>query len=259
MYEAVMIAATGLKSQQSRIDVIANNVANTNTVAFKSARLDFKDALYTAGFGPAPARTLEPEGNQQKGHGVLLTGIAKDFKSGFFQSTERKLDFAIEGEGFFALENADGNTVYTRNGNFHLSAGEDALYLVSGEGYFVLDANGERVQAPLAAEDFIVGADGAFKFSPKDEETAGMIGVIEFTNATGLVSTGDGNYRIGDASGGPAPARAAVVRQGALEGSNVNLAEEMTRLIRTQRAFQLSSRALTTADEMEGIANNMKK
>ena len=257
MYEAMMIAATGLKNQQSRLDTIANNVANVNSAAYKSARLDFKDALYTSGIVPAKPRT--PEGNQQKGHGVMIAGIAKDFSVGNMQRTERTLDAAIEGEGFFELEDIDGSAVYSRNGVFDISVEEDGNYLVNGDGLYVHDTNGDRIFIPFDAETIVINENGALAFTVSGEETAIELGVYTFRNITGLQSMGNGTYKESAASGEKLPAGGAVIRQGTIEGSNVNLAEEMTRLIRTQRTFQLSSRALTTADEMEGIANNMKR
>ena len=258
MYEALNIAATGLQNQQKRLDTIANNVANVNSAAYKSARLDFKDALYTAGIVPALPRT--PEGNQQKGHGVMIAGITKDFSTGSLQKTERKLDFAIEGEGFFELEDPNGNIVYTRNGSLNLGSGDDGLYLVNGEGYYVHDADGMRIRVPDYFEDMVLGVDGAVTFTvAEDEEVTITLGLYTFRNITGLSSVGSGAYAESPASGERLPADGAVIVQGTLEISNVDLAEEMTRMIRTQRAFSLASRALTTADEMEGIANNMRR
>ena len=257
MYEAMMIAATGLTNQQRRIDVIANNVANVNSTAYKSARLDFKDALYTAGIIPGLPRT--PEGNQQKGHGVMIAGITKDYVNGSLQVTDRSLDFAIEGEGFFELGSSNGNTVYTRNGSFHVSAEEDGAWLVNSDGLYVHDAEGARIRIPGNAESISVSGDGTIALTSGDEETTVTLGVFTFRNITGLASAGNGTYTESPASGEKIPAVGVIVRQGALEGSNVNLAEEMTRMIRTQRAFQLASRALTTADEMEAIANNMRR
>ena len=257
MYEALMIAATGLQNQQRRLDTIANNVANVNSTAFKSARLDFKDALYTAGIVPARPRT--PEGNQQKGHGVMIAGIMKDYSMGAIQTTERQFDAAIEGEGFFELGDANGNLVYTRNGSFNLSDEADGTFLVNGDGLYVHDNNGNRIQVPYGTDTIGIDTKGGVTFTAFGEETATTLGVYTFRNITGLLSTGNGTYSESPASGEKLPADDVVIRQGALEGSNVNLAEEMTRMIRTQRAFQLASRALTTADEMEGIANNMKR
>ena len=257
MYEAMMIAATGLHNQQRRLDTIANNVANVNTVGFKSVRLDFKDALYTAGIVPGLPRT--PEGNQQKGHGLMVAGTGKDFRTGNIQMTERPLDVAIEGEGFFELRDMEGNLLYTRNGAFNLSSEADGAYLVNGNGLYVMDVNGERIMLPEFAETITIGLDGAISFLTDGEESNIMIGVYTFRNLTGLLSSGNGNYSESPASGEKLTADGALIRQGAIEGSNVNLAEEMTRMIRTQRAFQLASRALTTADEMQGIANNMRR
>jgi len=257
MYEALNIAATGLQNQQRRLDTIANNVANVNSAAYKSARLDFKDALYTAGIVPASPRT--PDGNQQKGHGVMIAGIAKDFSTGIMQATDRSLDIAIEGEGFFEVGDRNGNTYFTRNGAFDISAEADGRYLVNGEGLYVHDSNGNRISIPYGIETISIGTDGTISFTADEAETTISLGVYTFRNITGLMSAGNGTYTESVASGVKIPANNTVIRQGVLEGSNVNLAEEMTRLIRTQRAFQLASRALTTADQMEEIANNMKR
>jgi len=257
MFEAMMTAATGLHNQQRRLDTIANNVANINTIGFKSVRLDFKDALYTAGLVPGLPRS--PEGNQQRGHGVLVAGTAKDFRVGNLQVTQRPLDLAIEGEGFFELRDMDGNYLYTRNGAFYLSAEADGLYLVNGAGMYVMDAYGGRIRLPENAETINITEEGLISFTENETEIEIQLGVYTFRNLTGLLTIGDGNYSESEASGERMRAQNVVIRQGTLEGSNVNLAEEMTRMIRTQRAFQLASRALTTADEMEGIANNMRR
>ena len=259
MYEAMMIAATGLHNQQRRLDTIAHNVSNVNTVGFKNSRLDFKDALYTAGIVPALPRTRAPEGNQQKGHGVMIAGITKDFLPGSVQTTDRQLDTAIQGEGFFALEAVGGGTVYTRNGSFTLSVEDDGVYLVNGSGLYVQDIDGARIRIPDDAETISFTQEGGIVFTAGEDETTVMLGVYTFRNLMGLQSVGDSNYAETVSSGERRPAENAFVRQGILEMSNVKLADEMTRMIRTQRVFQLSSRALTTADQMEGIANNMRR
>ena len=257
MYEAMMIAATGLQNQQRRLDTIADNVSNVNTVGFKSSRLDFKDALYTAGIVPALPRT--PGGNQQKGHGLMVAGITKDFSTGNFQRTDGKLDFAIGGEGFFSIEAPGGDDLYTRNGSFNISVEIEGAFLVTNEGYYVQDTMGMRIRIPEFTESITVDENGVMAFVVGDEEVRIELGIFTFRNPTGLLSVGDGNYSESDASGQKLPANDIVVVQGMLEGSNVSLSEEMTRMIRTQRAFSLASRALTTADEMEGIANNMRR
>jgi flagellar basal-body rod protein FlgG len=260
MYLAKSIAATGLKNQQTRLDTIANNVANINSVAFKSSRLDFKDALYTMGLTPGPPRTPAPEGNQQKGHGLMIAGIAKDYRVGSIQRTDRMLDFALETEGFFSLLDADGELVYTRNGSFHLSVEDGGVFVVNGEGLYVLDTNGNRIMVTEGANSIDVDVNGTMYFKVGDTILGeANLGIFTFRNLTGLLSVGDGNYSQVPAAGERFVANGAVVRQSTLELSNVNLAEEMTRMIRAQRAFQLASRALTTADEMQGVANNMRR
>ncbi|MCL2046259.1 MAG: flagellar hook-basal body protein [Oscillospiraceae bacterium] len=257
MYEAMMIAASGLQNQQRRLDTIANNVANINTVGYKNSRLDFKDALYTAGYVPALPRT--PEGNQQKGHGLMVAGITRDFTAGNVIRTERQLDMAITNEGFFAVQGADGETLYTRNGSFNLSVEDNGVYIVNSDGLYLLDANGDRIEVPPHTTAIGLDENNMILFNANDEEFMVQLGVFSFRNLMGLESVGEGNYSETIASGERFIAADAKVVNGYLEASNVDLATEMTRMIRTQRAFSLASRALITADEMEGIANNIKR
>jgi len=259
MYLAMSIAASGLRNQQTRIDTIANSVANANTVAYKNARLDFKDSLYTTGITPGHPRT--PEGNQQKGHGLMITAITRDYKPGIIQRTERELDFAIEQEGFFSFLNPNGGIVYGRNGAFNISVEAGGTFLVNGEGLYVLDVNENRIAIPFGTATVASDVDGTLRFLDLNNNQLGgaEFGIYTFRNLHGLEASGSSTFSATEASGERRFAEKAVLRQGVLEGSNVSLGDEMTRLIRTQRAFQLSSRALTTADEMQGIANNMKR
>jgi len=258
MYLAMSIAASGLRNQQTRIDSIANNVSNANTIGYKHARLDFKDSLYTYGITPGHPRT--PDGNQQKGHGLMLNAITRAFEPGNFQRTERELDFAIENEGFFAFENPNGGIFYGRNGVFNLSVEEGGTFIVNGEGYYVLDQNENRITVPFGTNRISGEVDGTLRFIIHDQEVgSATLGLFTFRNIMGLEASGNSTFSETPSSGERRPAEKAVVRQGVLEGSNVNLAEEMSRIIRTQRAFQLASRALTTADEMQGVANQMRR
>lgn len=259
MYEAMSIAATGLQHQQMRLDVIANNVANVNTVAYKGTRLDFKDSLYSTGLVPGLPRS--PEENQQKGHGVLLMHIGREFRPGSLQFTGEPMDFAIEGyDSFFSLIDGDGNILYTRRGDFRISYEGDASYIVNGNGNYILDENEQRIAIPLGANEVECDEDGTLRFIRGDEELGrAKFGIYKFRNVYGLAAAGDSNYEATPAAGERRVSDDAVIRQGSLEGANVDMAEEMTRIIRTQRAFQLASRALTTADEMEGVANNMRR
>lgn len=257
MYEAMFTAASGIRGQQQRLDVIADNMSNVNTNAFKASRLNFKDILYVAGDYPY----ADQAENQQKGHGVKTASVSRIFSTGNLVTTERQLDFAIEGEGFFELMDRNGGYYYTRAGNFYLSEIGGQHYLVNGSGNFVLSDAGEPVIMPADAMRLNIDATGHISFTGADgaNTDGGNIALRTFVNPDGLSSLGGCNYSPTEASGEPVAAQRAGVRQGVLESSNVDIAQEMTRMIRTQRALSFSSRALTTADQMEGIANNMRR
>ena len=258
MFEAVYMAATGLTNQQRRLDTIADNVANVNTIGFKTTRLDFEDALYTAGIDPGPAYT--PSGNLQKGHGVMMAAITDDFSTGSFLSTDNMLDLAIEGDAFFELLDPYGNRYYTRGGNFYISNGVNGLEIVNAQGYFVQDEYGQNIQVPEGTAQIDIAPDGEMIFRAGSEVLgSAQLGLYSFANRTGLSGVGGGNYAVTDASGEATATEESRVIQYMLENSNVDMATEMTRLLRTQRAFSLASRALTTADQMEGIANSMRR
>lgn len=258
MYEAIMIASTGIINQQRRLDTIADNVSNVNTDSFKTSRLDFKDALYTAGVSTGPV--YSPDGNLQKGHGVMTAHISKDFSDGSLKVTGNSYDFALEGEGFFSVMDQNGNVFYTRGGSFYAAAGGDEMYLVTADGHFVLNAEGERITIPSGTTDMEVSGDGSITFTLGEEVTGtDRFGLYSFANRAGLSAAGGRNYEETIASGAPQLSSETKVNQGMLESSNVDMATEMTRLIRTQRAMSFASRALTTADDMEGIANNLRR
>ena len=257
MFEAMLSAASGLLGQQRRIDTIADNLANVNTAAFKASRLNFRDMLYVDGRYPY----RQAAQNQQKGHGVFTASISRNFATGSLSSSGRGLDFAIEGAGFFTVLDANGNINYTRQGNFYLSNVGGQMYLVNARGHFVLDDNGAPVILPPEADSLSISAEGEIGYSGPEGFSAGggRIGIFDFINPDGLSARGSNYYEPTVASGAPQAAAGFRIHQGMLEMSNVELAQEMTRMIRTQRAFSLASRALTTADDMEGIANNMRR
>lgn len=258
MFEAIYMASTGLTNQQRRLDTIADNMANTNTVGFKASRLDFQDALYTAGINPGPAYT--PGGNLQKGHGVTTASISNNFSDGSLRTTDNMLDFALEGDGFFELADPYGNRLYTRAGNFYATTGENGMYLVNAEGYFVQDENVRSISIPTGVTEIEVSSEGFITFkSGSDVLGTAQLGIYTFPNRNGLTEAGGGNYAETVSSGGAIKADEYRVNQFMLENANVDMALEMTRLLRTQRAFSLAARALTTADDMEGIANNMRR
>jgi flagellar basal body rod protein FlgG len=229
-----------------------------NTVGFKTARLDFKDALYTAGITPGPAYT--PEGNLQKGHGVMTAAIVVEYSTGALKATDAMLDFSREGDAFFQLRDPAGNLQYTRAGNFYTSEGTTGLELVNAQGYFVTDDNGQRIVVPDGTTDIAVSDSGLLSFRQGETNLGtAQLGMYSFANTSGLTKVGNTNFKTTVASGPAERATQFHVNQYMLENSNVDMATEMTRLLRTQRAFSFASRALTTADDMEGIANNMRR
>jgi flagellar basal-body rod protein FlgG len=169
------------------------------------------------------------------------------------------MDFALEGRGFFEVEDPFGNILYTRGGDFYFTNTPEGLTLVNASGYFVHDENGERIIAPDDTSSVDVTQQGRVSFTGGAEDAEVQFGMYTFENETGLAASGKGNFEETDASGERRVAGNTRVRQGYLEGSNVNLGVEFTRLIRSQRAFQLASRAVKTADDMEGIANSMRR
>lgn len=250
---AIYSAAAGLKGQQTRLDTIAANIANTNTVGYKSVRADFKDALYMAMDNPVGNSEAA---NLLAGNGVLLDATTTDFKNGSLKETGEFLDFALRGNGYFTVENSVGEVLYTRNGNFNVSVEGGDSFLVTSQGYYVLDNMGNRIRLPKETKGISVTESG--ELINKDGRIAAL-GIANFTNPDGLDAAGDTFYRVTPASGAAAPpAEKYVVIQGSLEQSNVELAQELTLMIRAQRAYSLASKALQTADDMKGLSNNIR-
>ncbi len=254
MMQSLSTAATGLSAQQQKIDIIANNIANVNTAAYKSTDARFQDTLYTAMENPDPDAAAT---NLQRGTGALLSSASVNFTQGSVVSTGETLDLMIEGDAFFKLERPDGSYAYTKDGSFGLSIEEDGTYLVNADGYYVLDENDERMQVSQDAGSFNVHRDGNIIMG----DTEAQLGIYTFDNTEGLLAAGGNLYTESASSGAAAAANPDDYRveQGVLEGSNVDLASELTHLMEAQRVFSLASRALQTADEMEGLANNLRR
>lgn len=263
---ALWTVGSGMKAMQFNVDTISNNLANVNTTAYKKERAEFEDLLYVT---IERAYMMEEQGrpvNLQVGHGAVARSISRDFTWGSLQQTENQLDFAIVGDGFFSIRYADGNIYYTRDGSFKLSVTEDGNMLTTARGYPVLDENGEPVYFDYPLEQMVVSEQGEVSY--RDEEgfiipTGQRIGVFKFNNPQGLESIGGNMYSENSASGyavfDEELGEPSIIRQGYLEASNVQVIEEMVKLIISQRAYELNSKAITSADEMMGIANNLKR
>jgi flagellar basal-body rod protein FlgG len=261
MIRSLWTAATGMVAQQLNIDVIANNLANVNTTGFKKSRAEFEDLVYQtvqAPGGLTGAGERLPTG-MQVGMGVKPTSVHKVFSQGDYQNTGNPLDLAIEGEGFFQVELGDGELAYTRAGGFKLD--QDGR-VVTTAGYVLQP----EFSVPPETQNLVVSGDGHISaLSAAGEELAGAdVPVYTFINPTGLRSMGKNLYIPTEASGEaeqgvPGQNNVGTIAQGFLEMSNVQIVDEMVNMIVGQRAFEINSKAITTADSMLQIANQMKR
>ncbi|UOO37308.1 flagellar basal-body rod protein FlgF [Oscillospiraceae bacterium CM] len=251
--QSLFTAASGLSSQQKRLETLAANVANASTPGYKAARVDFKDALYNSMTDPVLPDSAQ--NNLLSGSGVIVNDTAVDYSGGALLQTGSPLDMAIEGSGFFQVQNSGGEVFYTRSGSFQISVTDTGNYLVTAEGYFVLNQKGEKIKLPDGATSFRVSSNG--ELSTDSGTPFATLGIVDFANPNGLAPAGATSFTATAATGQGVTVADAHIVQGSLEGSNVNLAQEMTLLIRAQRAYSLASRALQTSDDMLGLANNM--
>lgn len=270
MMRALWTAATGMTGQQTNVDVIANNLSNVNTTAYKKSRVEFKDLVYDNRNRAYSLKEKDTPVDLQVGLGAKPAATLKDFTDGTYTMTEKATDFAITGAGFFALKNAQDEIVYTRDGNFSFSPTDDGQMLVNSQGFPVLNAEGNSIVLEIDdINNFVVQPNG--KIFLKDEEnvmndTGIEIGVVRFKNPAGLLSIGSNNYKPTDNSGEATWENAfedgearSTVMQNQLEGANVELVEEMVNLIVAQRAYEINSKTVTAADEMLQQANNLKR
>ena len=254
MMQGTYTAALGIASQQKRLDTIANNIANIDTNGYKTSRTDFKDAIY---YNMSRVEQPQDTNNMRKGVGTLVSGISRIYTPGAYKETGMETDCYINGEGFFMVQSQDGQVYYTRDGNFAKSSQADGEYLVNGNGYYVLGRDGQRIRLEgtkleISPEGNISAGNGA--------EPYAALGLVTFPNQKGLTAASGNLFTASAASGQPqAAGEETTVIQKALEGSNVNLAEEFSNMIRATRALQLSSRALSMADQMDGTANSIRR
>jgi flagellar basal-body rod protein FlgG len=246
------VAKTGLDAQQTRMNVISNNLANVNTTGFKRDRAVFEDLLYQnvrqAG-GQTGANTQAPTG-LMLGTGVRVVATEKQHAQGNMVNTTNPLDLAIAGEGFFQVAQPDGTIGYTRDGNFKLS---NTGQIVTASGALLQPA----ITIPTTASTVTFGRDGtvSIELTAGGSQVIGQIQVARFVNPAGLESMGGNLLRANAASGPvqllqPGTVGAGVLNQGSLEASNVNVVEEMVNMIETQRAYEINSKSIEAVDGM---------
>lgn len=258
-------------AQQSNVDNISNNLANVNTVGYKQEKTEFKSLLYQT----IQTRTTSANGEQkpipaQVGLGTRIASNTSIYTQGPLQETENSTDFAISGKGFFAVRGADGETYYTRAGNFTWSVGTNGVTLTTPEGYPVLGTNGNPIVLPagISSDNVQVSSNGTFGYYNANKQFVNMnqsFGIYQFNNPAGLEKIGSNLLSVTEASGNALneatnnALTGSKLIQGSLEGSNVQVADEMVNMIIAQRAYQLNSKAITTSDEMLEQANNLKR
>ena len=250
--------AAGMIAQQEGMNIYSHNIANVNTVGYKSLRPSFADCLYTK------QRATEPE--WQTGHGEYVMKTDFMWEQGSFFMTEQALDFAIPGDTFFMVQDERGDKYLTRDGAFSVTNVGDHWELVSGRGEFVLDNDGNHITVPYVVETREIHDENGVVTGTEEVQTANidydaltpMIGLFEVDNNWGLDQNEDNHFAITPRSGEARPSENREIIREALEMSTVDLAAEMVHLIETQRSYQLSSRVVTTSDEMMNIANSLR-
>lgn len=272
MVRSLWTAATGMIAQQNNVDTIANNLANVNTTGYKTERAEFKSLLYqTLQSKTTTANGANKPINAQVGLGVRNSSVESMFTQGIMTETLQETDFCLEGDGFFQILGTDGELYYTRNGHFNWSVSTDGnMMLTNDDGCAVLDTNGNQIvlgpqyqmnRVSVSLDGHILYADEANNAQP-----IGMqIGIYQFNNPAGLTKRSGTLYQESAASGVVINEltlnanQRSVVHQGYLEGSNVQVADEMVNLIVAQRAYEMNSKAIQASDEMMGEANNLRR
>jgi flagellar basal-body rod protein FlgG len=260
MMKALYTAATGMKGQQMTVDVISNNIANVNTSGFKKSRVNFQDLLYVRLQKPGDAAlAIQSPTGLEIGSGVRAVSTTRVFTPGVLEGTQRELDVAIQGNGFFAVQLPDGSLGYTREGSLHV---DSQLNLVTSQGYR-LDP---QITFPQNVLNVTIGPDGLITAATSDNpdvaQQVGQLQLTMFTNASGLEAIGGNIYRPSPASGPPTEVipgseGSGTMVQAFLERSNVDTVSELVNLIVAQRAYEVNSRAIRSGDEMLSQVNNL--
>lgn len=259
MNPALWIAKSGVDAQQTRMSVVANNLANVSTTGFKKDRANFADLIYQnyRQVGAQNTQDSQLPSGLLIGTGVRVTNTEKIHQQGNLIQTGNAYDIAIEGRGFFQILMPDGAIGYTRDGSFKVS---NAGQIVTNDGYLLQP--GITVPQDMEAGSFAVGRDGTVTcVVGGTQQTLGNLQIADFINPTGLQAVGQNLFLESAASGAPqvgTPGQQnfGTMLHGSLESSNVNVVEEMVNMIETQRAYEMNSKAISTADQMLQFATN---
>jgi flagellar basal-body rod protein FlgG len=263
MIRALYSAASGMTAQETNVDNIANNLANANTVGFKSRRAQFQDLMYQNLLQPGAASgqtTVLPAG-LQLGLGTRAASNEVIFSQGSFTQTDNPLDVTIQGAGFFQIQMPNGTTAYTRAGTFQLDKSGN---VVNGQGYPLIP----QITVPATAQQITIAEDGTVSYNLPNQtasQQAGQIQLANFQNPAGLNGIGNNLFTPTDASGDPAvgaPGGAegmGSLLQGYVEQSNVSIVNEFINLIQAQRGYESNSKVVQAADQMYQQVNNLSR
>jgi flagellar basal-body rod protein FlgG len=261
MNQALWIAKTGLDAQQTRMEVVSNNIANVNTTGFKRERAVFEDLLYQniSQVGASSTQDTQLPSGFSIGTGVRVVATEKLHSQGNLTNTGNPLDMAVQGKGFFQVLMPDGSLAYTRDGSFQVN--QDGQ-LVTSSGYQVQPA----ITIPEGALSVTVGSDGTVSVLLPGSTAATQVGSVQLTNfinPAGLQAIGQNLLLESGSSGAPQTGTPGLnglgtLIQGSVESSNVNIAEELVNMIETQRAYEMNSKAIQSADQMlQFVTNNL--
>lgn len=270
MMRSLWTGASGMISQQTNVDTIANNLSNINTTGYKTERAEFKSLLYQT----IQSKSTDSTGEEkpvgiQVGLGTRSSAITSQFTQGVFNETGNQWDFAIQGDGFFAIQKQDGSIGYTRSGAFKMSIGVGGNTLCDAEGNPVLDSNGAPITVESTYTPSRITVDDAGNLSypdasgnPKNMDI--KIGLVQFNNPAGLEKGSGTTLKESPSSGAPrwessdAALEKSKIKQKYLEASNVQAVDEMVNLIVAQRAYEMNSKIITASDTMLQQANNLR-
>ncbi len=263
--QTLYTAATGMEALETKLDVIANNMANINTTGFKKDRANFEDLFYKQERLPG---TLDSDGNRTStgveiGLGTRVSSTQSDFDQGAFLTTGNQLDLAIEGEGFLRVQDPNGDFLYTRAGNLGINA-DGNLVLASASTGWLVDP---QINIPEEAINIVITPDGIVQYQTTDStqlQGGDQLQLATFVNPDGLLKMGDSLFRETEASGvaqtgNPTDPGFGALRQGFLEASNVEPVSELIDLITTQRAFELNSQVVQAGDQIMQIVANLRR
>jgi flagellar basal-body rod protein FlgG len=264
--QTLYTAATGMEAMQTKLDVIANNLANVNTTGFKKGRANTEDLFYRHYKFPGAQDQQQnfTATGTSVGLGTRVQSVQTKFAQGAFQNTDAPLDVAIEGQGFFQVQDPfTGQSVYTRAGNFSINANSQLVVGSAQTGRLVVP----NITFPVDTQAISITTDGRVLVQQPGQNQLSQQGQLElaiFPNPEGLLKLGENLYSTTDASGQPIPSTpgqqgVGILRQGALEASNVEPVAELIDLITTQRSFELNSQAIQAGDQILQLISNLRR